>query len=152
MDSLTLVDIELNVDRGYQAGILRSASKEVFGLYLGGTPTQMSYYVDDLLKENDTVFDRARGSMKFYFDAGGNGDPIYCSIDELRRVMFELGLIPDENDRYNLAGFMREIRSHTRKFEEYIKHAMDSGDEDLDEPLHLGDWWEAFSEYESWDE
>lgn len=145
------IDIELAGDGagpGFKAGYGVHNNKEVFGLYFNDLPTQMLYYVEDLLKKDDTVFDRAKETMTFYFDAGGNGRPIYCSIAELRRVMFELGLIPDEDGRYNLAGFTRYLSSHAKSFFEYTKHLIDSGEPGWDDPLYLGDWWEAFDGYE----
>lgn len=39
----------------------------------------------------------ARKFEDFYFDAGGNGRPLYIKYDELRRAMAELGLISAES-------------------------------------------------------
>jgi hypothetical protein len=65
----------------------------VFGLTLYEGPTHMCYGIDyfkpkELLEKQDSL-----GHRLFYFDAGGNGRPIFCTTRELERVFKELELI-----------------------------------------------------------
>lgn len=75
-----------------------------------GYMTHMCYenYSHDTWKEwLDDLKDR-RGLDKFYFDAGGNGCPMYCMMDEMYRAMTELGLIKKSNTNRELAAILDE--------------------------------------------
>jgi hypothetical protein len=123
----------------------QTTGKEVFGLLHDGEWTYMAYHVDDLLKEGDTVFDRAtaKGRSDFYFDAGGNGAPVYCSIEELRRVMYKLGLVADDDGDVNYIFFKREFDKVARSFFEYCAYD-DSSDDPMKLSMPVPDWWEQF--------
>lgn len=78
---------------GYKAGVWQDNPDRppVFGLMYEGHGTVMSYGLDYF--EPGKVLAEIEDSGKFYFDAGGNGRPIWCDRLELAQVFVALGLI-----------------------------------------------------------
>jgi hypothetical protein len=69
----------------------------VWGLIVDGSPTHMCYGID-YAEPKDSV-DKVREYGKYYFDAGGNGRPIYVTAKDLERGFKALGIwdeIPQE--------------------------------------------------------
>lgn len=102
---LTKVELFGNTERKttlynnvYRAGVWTSPGYgPVFGLVYYSEGTHMCYGLDYFSPAEVTRNARDKGHDKFYFDAGGNGSPIWCTIDELERVFRELDLLPKEH-------------------------------------------------------
>jgi hypothetical protein len=79
----------------YRAGVWSAGDREIFGLTYGGSETHMCYGLD-YFKPPEVLAERQHeGHERFYFDAGGNGRPVYADRDELERAFKALGLIDD---------------------------------------------------------
>ena len=91
---------------GYMAAMWHPEGREagpVFGLTYHGSPTVMCYGLDYFRPSKIWAELVANERHRFYFDAGSNGRPIWCTVDELERVFQELGLL-DEQQPPNTTG------------------------------------------------
>lgn len=142
----------------YTACVWKQPSGTVFGLREArGGYTHMSYFVDDIVNKQP-ILKRldSTGQDKFYFDAGGNGRPLYCTRDELERVLRNLNLIGDDVETssdsilgpdpepINLDQYIQELRSNVDKFERWHKHNRDIYPEQFDDEMYSGEWEEHF--------
>jgi hypothetical protein len=80
---------------GWEAGVWTWNTRRTFGLVHHGRPTHMAYFVDDYFHPCKVIAKLDQpGRTRFYFDAGGNGHPIWAERDALAEAMDRLGLIP----------------------------------------------------------